>query len=232
MSWQTINRNAPVIEPDAAPILSEAVREKIRGFFPRYETKRAVLLPALHIVQNTLGHLPWQAMKEVAEVLEIHPSEVMDTVSFYTHFWTHPKGTKVVTVCRSISCEVMGGAAVLAEVKRQLGVDEHGTSTDGKYSLMTEECLAGCDHAPCLLINEKLHKRVKPADVARILADANNDRINMPRSTLFDPPEENGKTLNPPKTVGAGGVNPKASGKSADGVIGTTSDVREMREAD
>lgn len=186
MAWQTIDRKKSPFDKDAPLLLSEAVRKKIRTFFPRYETKRAVLLPALHIVQDALGHVPWQAMVEIADLLEIHPSDVIDTISFYTHFWTHPKGEKVITACRSISCEVMGGAAVLEELKRQLGIDEHETTKDGKYSLVTEECLAGCDHAPCLLIKEKLHKRVSPQEVAKLLADADNDRLMVPRSDLFD----------------------------------------------
>ncbi len=193
MAWKAIDRIAPVVDPEAAPVLSEAVREKIRSFFDRYESKRAVLLPALHIVQNTLGSIPWQAMVEVAELLEIHPSDVMDTISFYTHFWTHPKGEKVIMLCRSLTCEVLGGAAVLAALKERLGIGEHATTPDGKYSLVTEECLAGCDHGPCMLINEKLHRRVKPEDVARLLDDADNDRIDAERSDLFDaPPERSG----------------------------------------
>jgi len=220
MAWVAINRNEPVVDPKGPAVLTEAVRGKIRHFFNRYETKRAVLLPALHIVQDALGHVPWQAMVEIADLLEIHPSDVMDTISFYTHFWTHPKGEKVITACRSISCEVMGGAAVLEELKTKLGIDEHETTKDGKYSLVTEECLAGCDHAPCLLINEKLHKCVKPQDVAKLLADVNNDRIAVPRSELFDVKSVSSSTV---------------STKDADWVevsIETTSDVREMREAD
>jgi NADH-quinone oxidoreductase subunit E len=188
MAWKTIDRITPVFDKDAAPLLSEAVRAKIRSFFERYEFKRAVLLPALHIVQDALGSVPPQAMVEVAELLEIHPSDVMDTASFYTQFWTHHKGAKLIMACRSLSCEVMGGNAVLEELKRQLGIDEHGTTPDGKYSLVTEECLAGCDHAPCLLINEKMHKRVKPEDIAKILADAENDQVDVERSDLFDAP--------------------------------------------
>ena len=217
MAWKAVDRNQPVIDSEAAPVLDEAVREKIRSFFPRYETKRAVLLPALHIVQNTLGSISWQAAKEIADVLEIHPSDVIDTLSFYTHFWTHPKGEKVITACRSLTCEVMGGEAVLDELKKQLGIGEHETTSDGKYSLVTEECLAGCDHGPCLLVGEKMHKCVKPADVAGILADADNDRIVFDRSDLFDPPGSNGR--------------PEAQTDQA-ATLETTSDVREMREAD
>jgi len=216
MAWVTINRNQPVVDPKSPPLLTEEVRAKIRSFFDRYETKRAALLPALHIVQDALGHVPWQAMAEIADLLEIHPSNVIDTISFYTHFWTHPKGEKVITACRSISCEVMGGAAVLEELKQQLGIDEHETTKDGKYSLVTEECLAGCDHAPCLLINEKLHKRVKPQDVAKLLAEANNDCIDVPRSALFD----------------AASVSVHPASAKDEVLLESTSDVREMREAD
>src|SRR3990172_7875297 len=116
MAWVAINRNEPVVDPKAPPVLDDAVRDKIRSFFDRYETKRAVLLPALHVVQDALGYIPWPAMVEIADLLEIHPSDVIDTISFYTHFWTHPKGEKVLTVCRSISCEVMGGIGLVEEL--------------------------------------------------------------------------------------------------------------------
>lgn len=201
MAWQAIDRTTPVIDEKAPPVLSEAVREKIRGFFPRYETKRAALLPALHIVQETLGHVGYQAMKEIAEVLEIPPSQVMDTMSFYTHFWDHPKGAKVVVACRSLSCNLLGADAVLQAVKDELNIEEHHTTPDGTYSLLTEECLAACDHGPCLLINEKLHKCVKPEQVAKLLKDAKNDQIAFPRSELFSkPPAKPADSDDLPKT--------------------------------
>jgi NADH-quinone oxidoreductase subunit E len=55
---------------------------------------------------------------------------------------------------------------------------------------MTEECLAGCDHAPCMLINEKMHKCVRVEDLDRILGDPNNDKLDVPRCDLFDAPRE------------------------------------------
>lgn len=189
MAWEAVDRRSAVVEKNAQPVLSAAVREKIQSFFPRYETKRAALLPALHVVQDALGHVDWQAMREIAEILGINPSEVFDTISFYTHFWTHDKGAKVITLCRSLSCQLMGADAVKAAVEKQLGISEHETAEDGKYSFVTEECLAACDHAPCLLINEKLHRSVQADDVAKLLADSNNDRLEIPRSDLFDAPK-------------------------------------------
>lgn len=214
MAWKALDRISPAFDKDAAPALSEAVREKIRSFFPRYETKRAALLPALHVVQDALGHVSYQAMAEIADVLEIPPSAVLDTLTFYTHFWDHDKGGKVVVACRSLSCQLMGAENVLDAFKSELGIDEHGTTKDGKYSLITEECLAACDHGPCVLINEKLHKCVKPEDVAKILKDPKNAEIEPPRSDLFDAPK------------GAA-----ASADKDDGAVGKTSDIQEMRES-
>jgi NADH:ubiquinone oxidoreductase subunit E len=127
-------------------------------------------------------------MREIGELLEIRPSDVADVVTFYTHFWTHPKGRKVIVVCRSLTCQLMGQRELQAAVERNLGIGEHGATADGRYSLTTEECLAACDHAPCMLINEKMHKRVRPQDVPRLLADETNDRLDVPRSELFDAP--------------------------------------------
>ncbi len=177
-----------IADEDLGPGLSEAAQEKIRAFFPRYPTRRAVLLPALHIAQDALGYVSLRAMRQIAELLDLPPSAVLDVVSFYTHFWMRPKGRKVIVVCRSLTCELLGGRAVLEAVERKLGIGEHQTTPDGAYSLMTEECLAACEHAPCMLIGEKLHKRVRPDDVDRILSDPKNDILDVPRSGLFDAP--------------------------------------------
>lgn len=185
MGWKAIDRKAAPPKAET-PAISPALAVKIRGFFPRYETKKAVMLPALHMIQNQHGYVSWQAMEELAVLLEVPASDVFDAVSFYTYFWTHPRGEKTVTVCRSITCEVMGAAAVLDECKRILGIDVHQTTPDGKFSLQTEECLAVCEHAPCLYVNEKCHQRVKAGDVRRILEEPANDKLQMERSTLFD----------------------------------------------
>jgi NADH-quinone oxidoreductase subunit E len=187
MAWRTIDRRT-VTEEELGPALSAETLAKIRTFFPRYPTKRAVMLPALHLAQDELGYVSLRAMRQIAEVLEVSPAAVMDVVTFYTHFWTHPRGRKTIVLCRSITCELMGGKRVREALERRLGIHEHETTPDGEWSFMTEECLAACEHAPCMLINEKLHKNVRPEDIERILADPNADKVTMPRSELYDAP--------------------------------------------
>ena len=71
------------------------------GVFEYYPTKRAVTLPALHLVQHTYGWIPMQAIQEVAEFLELAPAEVLDTATFYEEYWLKPKGKYLIQVCRS-----------------------------------------------------------------------------------------------------------------------------------
>lgn len=231
MSWKALDRIKPTYDPAGPPLLSHAVRQKILSFLPRYEVKRAALLPALHVVQDALGHVPHKAMVEIAELLDVHPSDVLDTVSFYTHFWTEPKGRKVIVACRSISCEALGGQNVIDAVKSHLHVGEHGTTRDGEYSFMTEECLAGCDHAPCLIIGEKLHKRVKPDDVPQLLREKDNDRPDSPRSTLFDAPKGDGVETETPEKDGIAAAGKKTSAVQKKRPADATSDVKEMKDS-
>ncbi len=78
--------------PPRIAILSEPLKEKIRSLFVRYPDKRAVTLPALHLVFDQLRCVPHQAMAEIAELLEITPAEVHDTMSFYGFFSQAPIG--------------------------------------------------------------------------------------------------------------------------------------------
>jgi len=241
MAWKAIDRISPAADDAKAPLLDEAVKEKIRAFFPRYPSKRAALLPALHIVQETYGYVSHRAMRDIANLLEIPPAQVLDTATFYSHFWTHPKGKKLIVACRSLSCELMGAREVKAAIAEHLGIGEHGTTADGQYSFVTEECLGACESGPCLLINEKLHKCVKAEDVPRLLADAENDRVDVPRSGLYDAPTpaqrqaaaQTGQTPAPSPEAGETPAPPKTPRRDGPGEakIGTTSDVKEMKES-
>ena len=141
------------------PALSEDLRKQIRAEFPKYPDKRAVTLPALHIVHEAQRAVSPEAMKEIAELLELHPSEVWDTMSFYGFFRDakHPIGAKRVWVCRSISCMLRGGEELLAGVCQRLRVDAGKTTSDGRATIEFAECLGACEQAPCILVNDVCH---------------------------------------------------------------------------
>ncbi len=226
MAWNVVDRNTA---GDLGPGISDAVRQKIRGFFDRYPTRRAVMLPALHITQEALGYVSLQAMRDVAEELEVPPSDVLDVVSFYTHFWTHPRGEKTIMVCRSLSCELLGGRELVEALKEKLGIGEHETTPDGRFSLMTEECLAACDHAPCMMINEKMHKCVRLDQLDQLLDDPDNDRLDMPRSDLYDAP--GGEKPDYAALARQHGHHDEPAANAEDDDLGYTSDVGEMKDS-
>jgi NADH-quinone oxidoreductase subunit E len=135
-------------------ILSEPLKEKIRALFPRYPSKRAVTLPALHLVHEHLRCVPYQAMSEIAELLEIAPAEVHDTMSFYGFFSQAPIGEVRVWICRSISCMLRGGDELLEHACKRLRIEPGETTPDGKLTVEYAECLGICDHAPAALADD------------------------------------------------------------------------------
>ncbi len=139
---------------DATPMLSEAIRDKIRSYIPRYPSKRAVTLPALHIVHEHLRCVPFQAMAEIAELLEITPAEVHDTMSFYGFFPQAPIGDVRVWICRSLSCMLTGGEEMLEHACNRLGIRSGQTTPDGKVTVEFAECLGICDFAPAALADD------------------------------------------------------------------------------
>jgi NADH-quinone oxidoreductase E subunit len=127
---------------------------------PRYATTMGCLLPILHDVQHHYGYIPYQSMIEIAKFLELKPADVFDTVSFYEEFRTEPVGKYVIGICQSIACEMCGHKKILDHVRNKLNIEPHETTDDGKFTLLTMECLGACDFAPCALVNEKLHENL------------------------------------------------------------------------
>lgn len=153
------------------PALSDAIRTRIKDEFPKYPNKRAVTLPALHIVQDELRQVSIEAIKEIAELLELHPAEVHDTMSFYGFFRDEkaPLGKDRVWVCRSLSCMLRGGEELLAEMCKRRHVKPGETTADGKVTMEFAECLGACEGAPCILVNDECHMNITADKADEIL---------------------------------------------------------------
>jgi NADH-quinone oxidoreductase subunit E len=143
----------------AQRILTDEMIAEIKSFFPRYPTRQAVTLPALHIVNERLRHIPLQAVVEIAELLDLAPAVVQDTLSFYGFFKQDaPHGEVRAWVCRSIACALRGGEEVLEHMCHVAGIEPGETTADRKLTLEFAECLGACDFAPCMLAGKDLHK--------------------------------------------------------------------------
>lgn len=162
----------------ATRVLTDEMIAEIEAYIPRYPTRQAVTLPALHVVNRHLRHVPFEAVIEIAALLKLAPAEVQDTLSFYGFFpQAGPHGETRAWVCRSISCALRGGEQVLEHMCRRLGIGPGQTTADGKLTLEFAECLGACELAPCALVGEDLHSHL-----THELADQLLDRITGRRS--------------------------------------------------
>jgi len=155
----------------ATRILTDEMISAIKAFIPRYPNKQAVTLPALHVVNERLRYVPLEAVVEIAEILELHPAQVQDTLSFYGYFkQDKPHGTTRAWVCRSVSCAMRGGEEVLEHMCHKLGIHAGETTADGKLTLEYAECLGACEYAPCMLAGKDLYKNLTNETADEFLA--------------------------------------------------------------
>jgi NADH-quinone oxidoreductase subunit E len=169
MAWIAEDRRNAVVEK-GTPYLTDDMKIDIANkYFPRYPTKRAVLLPTLHTIQHRYNWIPTAAMEEIAAFLEITPAEVMDTATFYEEYWLRPKGKYLIQVCRSLSCEICASKELTQHVQKKLNLECGETTADGRFTLVELECLGSCGTAPVALVNEVLHENLTPQKLDEVL---------------------------------------------------------------
>jgi formate dehydrogenase subunit gamma len=128
------------------------------------------LLPLLHAVQDALGHVPADAVPAIARALNLSRAEVHGVISYYHHFRAAPAGRHVVQVCRAESCQACGGDALWDAAERALGCAGGGTRADGAVTLQPVYCLGLCAQSPAMQIDARLHARVTPERLQRLVA--------------------------------------------------------------
>lgn len=170
MAWITKNSAAATIDRRDEPYLDDSLKDELeREVLPRYPTRQAATLPVLHAIQHKYNYIPYQALEETADFLELSAAEVLDTASFYEDFWLEPKGKYLIMVCQSISCELMNHDQLLTKTKSRLGIEPGQTTEDGRFTLMTAECLGSCGTAPVAMINETLHENLTAENFERVI---------------------------------------------------------------
>jgi NADH-quinone oxidoreductase E subunit len=136
-------------------VFSDEARKEVDRILTRYPDKQSALLPVLWVAQKEWGWISREAVDHVASVLSLSPAFVWGVVTFYTMYNRAPVGKHLVQFCTSISCHLAGAEDVYRECRRRLGDLKPGqTSADGKYTVIEVECLAQCDKAPAVMVND------------------------------------------------------------------------------
>jgi NADH-quinone oxidoreductase subunit E len=152
---QTRYRIASAGEP--RPFPPEAMA-RIREILARYPTRQAALLPVLWVAQETFGWISKESAEEVARVLDLAPSHVDGVLTFYTMYNLRPVGKHLLQVCTSISCHLAGAEDLISHCRKRLGIGLEETTPDGKFTIVEVECIAGCDRAPSMMVNDKYYE--------------------------------------------------------------------------
>ncbi len=159
-------------EAGQPPQLPVEVVAKIDELRPRYPTAEALLLPALHLAQDSNGGwLSDGVIAAVAALLELPQAKVAGVVSFYDMFHDRPVGRHRIRLCTNLSCQLRGANQLAELLRRDLGVDEGVVTPDGRCSWVQFECLGSCDTAPMAMIDDDYHENLTPARLRQIVKD-------------------------------------------------------------
>ena len=134
------------------------------------DRKAAAMLPALHIGQSIFGYLSPAVQQLAADRLGTSPARAQEVATFYVMYHTHPVGRHLVEVCTNVSCSLTGGQRIFAYLKKKLGLENGGTTADGRITLREVECLGACGTAPAMLLDEtEQHEQLTVEKVEQIL---------------------------------------------------------------
>lgn len=147
----------------------EASPERLQEVFARHSRNKSELIPVLQDIQETMGYIPRQAMKQTAAFLNIPESSVYGVATFYAQFYLTRQGRHNVKVCRGTACHVRGSKRIMDAVIKKLGIKPGETSADYNFSLERVACFGSCALAPVMVLDGKVHGRMTPQKAEKIL---------------------------------------------------------------
>ena len=136
--------------------LSLAEIQEINAEMSYYEDKTAVSIEALKIVQKHRRWVSDECLVAVAELLEMSPAQLEGVATFYNLIYRQPVGKTVIHYCNSVTCWMLGADQVRERLCRHLNVELGEMSADGEYTILPIVCLGACDHAPVVMVGDKL----------------------------------------------------------------------------
>jgi NADH-quinone oxidoreductase subunit E len=151
-------------------MLAEKYAEQIAKHFAKYPDKRSAVMPLLYIAQEEYGWITPEAIKEVADLCEIDPTQVTSIAGFYTMYSEKPKGKYWLHVCTDLACALRGADQFHHDLLEYLGIEEGGTTEDGLFTVEHVMCLGACDRAPMMQCNFHFYENLDNEKVRALIA--------------------------------------------------------------
>jgi len=151
--------------------MTESVSNRVAEILTAHVGVEGALLPILHAVQAEFGHVPAEALPQIAAHENLSRAEVHGVMSFYHDFRSEKAGRHVLKLCRAEACQAQGADALAQAAQDRLGIDWHETTSDGAVTLEPVFCLGLCACGPAALVDGKVVGRVTPDRLDEILAE-------------------------------------------------------------
>jgi len=154
------------------PLTDEGrLRERLAALTTQYGQHRSALIPILTEVKAAGHEIDSDAMQIIADVLDIHPVEVYSVATFYAFLHPERQGQFVFRLCKTLSCELQGKAAIADALQAELGIGFDQTTDDGVFTLEWAACMGMCDQGPALLVNDVVHTSLTGEKIREIVAE-------------------------------------------------------------
>lgn len=134
-----------------------------------YGAAPEMLVQILVAFVERYSYISDEAIRQIADELNLSRAEVHGVVSFYHDFRTKPPGKHRVRICQSESCQAMGSRELTSHAEKMLGIGLDETTKDGNVSLEPVYCLGNCACSPAVMIDERLYGRVGPDKLEQLI---------------------------------------------------------------
>ena len=135
----------------------------------KYDQKGAATLTLLHLAQDKVGYVSPEVEAWVSKWTDVPVVHVHGVVTFYSMYHQKPAGRHHIRFCTTTSCVLNGAEKLLCHVKKKLQIDNHQTTSDGKFSLEEAECLCACEKAPMMQVGDKYYYDLDEKKIDEIL---------------------------------------------------------------
>jgi NADH-quinone oxidoreductase subunit F len=115
----------------------------VRAGVHRARSRRHLLLPALHALQDAAGWVSPGGLNHVASVLAVPPAEAYGVASFYDLLATEPQPDVVVHVCDDIACRLDGTGTI------ERALSARGLGGAARHA---SPCLGACERGGAALV--------------------------------------------------------------------------------
>ncbi len=136
--------------------------EKANEILDLYPQKRSALGPLLYLAQEKEGYIDEESVQEISKLIGITEVQVKSVASFYTMYKQEPTGQYLVSVCKSISCEINNSREVINNIKEFTGLANNETDEDSTFTFEEVECIGACGGAPAVQVNYETVEGVTP----------------------------------------------------------------------